>query len=167
MFGVVQPIAHYGMPYASFETAQQFSLAFPTVIVRNGNYRMRHGLVLNPPLDQIEFTHDDWRTTFWREGDERIYHSVDDQPSREWTVGDTFQQQWHHTGLLHRIGGPADVTSRNGIVAWEQWMQHGKHHREDGPASILYDKHGNAEVELYYLHGKHQSDPPNKRRRLA
>lgn len=169
MFGVLHPLAEYGMRYASFETAQRFSLAFPDVIVKNGNYRLKNGFILNlGAVDQRE-TGIIGALVIERGFGNFIRHADDNRPSLavyRQEQGHPYyltrfaerrkEQAWHHSGLLHRENGPAQqLYDGHGFLEEERWYRRGTLHREDGPAIISYHN-GRMAVEKYYIDGKLQ-----------
>ena len=57
------------------------------------------------------------------------------QDSRPIVGKDGSKRHYNSLGKLHRIGGPAVISSEGNQL----YYQHGKLHREDGPATILFD----------------------------
>lgn len=71
---------------------------------------------------------------------------------------DIEEKEWKINGVLHRVDGPAFVSSKV-----KEWRRYGKLHREDGPAVMFCD--GDYE---WYLDGlRHREDGPAVKRRLS
>ena len=70
-----------------------------------------------------------------------IYHRTDGPAHIHSSVG---TEAWFVGGELHRLDGPALITSNGDEI----WFANGKQHREDGPSVVRADG-----TKVYALHG--------------
>lgn len=68
--------------------------------------------------------------------------------------GQTSRELWMLHGIIHRDGGPAEVTYQaGGNVEEEGWYVNGQRHRLNGPAQTRFDASGSAAFRAYFEHG--------------
>src|SRR5450631_2156083 len=66
--------------------------------------------------------------------------------------GQIKQEQYFLNGIMHRVGGPADLHYyESGQIAREYYFINSEYHRFDGPAIIYYDKFGQITVGEYFI----------------
>ena len=69
--------------------------------------------------------------------------------------GNIASQKWKNNGLLHRVGGPAEINYNfNGDKINESWYKNGKRNRVNNPALVTFGPDLKPMKEVWYNNGK-------------